>query len=149
MEVQLKRISNTCQDICGHDLAIVRSEQKCALVEDQKSFEMQKMMVRTNQLLHTTEATGSKVYPQESEVKTEGRTIKLVLSLKQFHTQFYCFYDKGSTRAMVCLQGLHLSDMFQCSNVVTSLGLKSYCPWCFKLGGNMETIATHLREVHY
>ena len=27
--------------------------------------------------------------------------------------------------------------------------VKSFCPWCFKLGGNTETIATHLREVLY
>ena len=52
-------------------------------------------------------------------------------------------------RAMVGLQGQHTSDAFQCSNVSSSVGLKSFCPWCFKLDGNMETIATHLREVHY
>ena len=50
---------------------------------------------------------------------------------------------------MVDLQGLHMSDAFWSSNVSISVGLKSFYPWCFKLGGNMETIATHLREVHY
>ena len=50
---------------------------------------------------------------------------------------------------MVGLQELHLSDAYRCSNVSSSVGLKSFCPWCFKLGGNTETIATHLREVHY
>ena len=29
------------------------------------------------------------------------------------------------------------------------MGLKSFCPCCYKLVGNMETIATHMREVHY
>ena len=29
------------------------------------------------------------------------------------------------------------------------MGLKSFCPWCFKLGGNTETIAIQLREVHF
>ena len=32
---------------------------------------------------------------------------------------------------------------------ISTMGLKSFCLWCFKLGGNTETIATHLREVHY
>ena len=59
------------------------------------------------------------------------------------------FYEKGTTRVMVGLQGLHTSNALCCSNVSTSVGLKSFCPWCFKPGGNMETIATHLWEVHY
>ena len=50
---------------------------------------------------------------------------------------------------MVGLQGLHLSDAFRCSNMSSSVGLKSFCPQCFKLGDNTEMIATHLREVHY
>ena len=50
---------------------------------------------------------------------------------------------------MVGFHGLHKSNVFQCSNVSTSAGLKSFCPWCFKLGSIMETIATHLREVNY
>ena len=53
------------------------------------------------------------------------------------------------TKAMVGHQGLHSSDTFRCFNMSSSVGLKSFCPWCFKLGGNTETIATHLREVHY
>ena len=53
------------------------------------------------------------------------------------------------TMAMVGLQGIHSGDAFRCSNVSSSLGLKSFCPWCFKLGGSTEVIATHLREVHY
>ena len=50
---------------------------------------------------------------------------------------------------MVGFQGLHLDDAFRCSNISYSVGLKSFCPWCFKLGGNTEMIATHLQEVHY
>ena len=83
------------------------------------------------------------------EAETDGRAKKLVQSLKQYHAQFYYFYEKGSTRAMIGLQGLHSNDMFWCSTVAASMGLKSFCPWCFKLGGNTETITTHLREVHY
>ena len=29
------------------------------------------------------------------------------------------------------------------------VGLKLFCPWCFKLGGNTKTIAIHLTEIHY
>ena len=62
---------------------------------------------------------------------------------------FYQFYEKGTTWAMVGLQGLHTSGTFRCSNVLASMGLKSFCPWCLKMGGNTETITIHLREVHY
>ena len=137
METQMKRIGDSHQDIWGHDHKIVRTEQKCALVEDHTSFEMRRMMTRTDQLLHIAEATGSRVYTRESEVGTHGPAKALVLSLKQFHAHFYRLYEKGTTRAMVGLQWLH-----------TSVGLKSFCP-CFKFGGNTETISTHLREVHY
>ena len=34
MEAQMKRIMDSHQDVWGHDLAIVRSEQKCALAKD-------------------------------------------------------------------------------------------------------------------
>ena len=50
---------------------------------------------------------------------------------------------------MVGLQGLHISDVFRCSNMSSSIGLKSFQSWCYKLWGNTETIATHLWEVHY
>ena len=73
MEAQLKRIRDCHQDAWGHDLAIVKSEQKHTLAKDQDSFKMQRMAVRTDQLLHIMEATGSKVHQQESEAKTGGR----------------------------------------------------------------------------
>ena len=50
---------------------------------------------------------------------------------------------------MVGLQGLHTNDTSQCSNVSSSVGLKLFFPWCFKLGANTEMISTHLKEVHY
>ena len=110
---------------------------------------MQKMMVRTDQLLCIAKATGSKIYTRESEAETHGRVKNLVLSLKQYHAHYYQFYEKATTRATVGLQGLHTSDAFWCSNVSASVGLISFCLWYFMLGDNMETIATHLREVHY
>ena len=64
-ETQLKGLSDSFQDIWGHDHKIVRTEWKCTLVEDCTSFEMRQMMTRTNQLLYIAEATGSKVYTQQ------------------------------------------------------------------------------------
>ena len=53
------------------------------------------------------------------------------------------------TCSMVSLQGLYLGDAFRHPNVSTSVGLKSFCPWCLKLGRNTETIAICLWQVHY
>ena len=106
-------------------------------------------MVRTEQLLHIAEATGSRIHTRESEAETDSQVRALVLSLKQYHTHYYRFYAKGTMRAMVGLQGLHTSNAFRHFNVFSSVRLKCFCPWCFKLGGNTETIATHLQEVHY
>ena len=73
----------------------------------------------------------------------------LVLSLKQYHACYYWLYEKGMTRAMVGLQGLHSGDAFRCSNVSFQCGAKIILPLVFQVGGNTEMIATHLREVHY
>ena len=85
-----------------------------------------------------SEATGSTIYTRGSKTEAHGRTKTLVLLLKQYCTHYYWFYERGMTRAMVGLQGLHSSDAFWCSIVSASVGLKSFCPWCFKLGGNTE-----------
>ena len=63
-----------------------------------------------------------------------GHMKALILSLKQYHAHYYWLYQKGMTRAMVGLQGLHLGNTFRFSNVSSSVGRKSFCPWCFKLG---------------
>ena len=73
MEAQMKGIGVSHQDVWGHDLAIIRSEQKCTLARDQDSFEMWKVMVRTDQLLCIAEATDSKVHQWGSEPGTDGR----------------------------------------------------------------------------
>ena len=96
-EAQLKRIRDSYQDVWGHDHENIRTEQKCALVEDQNSFEMWKMKVRTDWLLCINEVTGSKIYTRESEGKDFG------IVMKQYHTHYYQFYEKGTTRAMVGL----------------------------------------------
>ena len=149
METQIKRIRDSHQDVWGHDHKIVRTEWKCALVEDCTSFEMRRMMTRTDQLLHIAKATGSKVYTRESEVGTCSLAKALVLSLKHFHAHFYRLYKKRTTREMVGLQGLHTSNTFQHLNISASVGLNSFCPWCFKFRGNTKTITTHLSELHY
>ena len=124
-----------------HNHESIHIEWDYALVEDHNSFEMCRMTVRTDQLLHIAVATGSQIYTRDLEAKAHGQARTLVLSLKQYHTNY--FYEKRMTRVMVGLQGLHSRDAFRCSNI------KSFSPWHFKLGGNTEMIATHLREVHY
>ena len=134
--------------MCGNN-RIIRTEQKHALVDDHTSFKMRRMATRTDHLFHIAEATGSKMYTRESKAEVQGPAKALVLSLKQVHAHYYRLYEKGTTRAMVGLQGLHSSDAFWHSNVLIGVGLKSFCLWCFKFGGNTKTITTHLREVHY
>ena len=90
-----------------------------------------------------------KFIPETQKAKAHGWMNTLVLSLKWYHVHCYLFYEKRTTRAMVGPQGLHSSDTFGCCNLSSSVGLKSFCPCWFKLGGNTEMIATHLREVHY
>ena len=135
MEDQLKRIRESHQDVWDHDLAIVKSEWKHALAKDQDSFEMCNMTVRTDQLLHITETVDSQVHHWGSEAETDGMVKKLRQSLKQYHTRFHYFYEKGSNRAIIGLHRLHPNDVFWCLNVPASVGVKSFCPWCFKLGG--------------
>ena len=95
----------------GHDQECLRAEQKHALVEDCNSYEMQKMAIRTDQLLHISETTGSRVHTRELESETHGRVKTLLLSLKQY-ANYYQFYENETTRAMVGLQGLYMSDAF-------------------------------------
>ena len=79
----------------------------------------------------------------------QGRKKTLVQSLKQYHAHFYLLYEKGMTSGVVSLQGWHSGNAFRHPNVSASVGLKSFCPWYLKLGGNTETITIHLWEVHY
>ena len=132
---QLKWISDSHQDVWGHDQEVIRTEPDHTLEEDCNFFDMHKMRVKMDQLLHISEATNSKVYTHELEAEAHGQMKALVLSLKQYYTHYYQLYEKGTTRAMVGLQGLHSGDAFRCSNISSSVGLKSFFPWCFKLGG--------------
>ena len=142
-------IGDSHHAVWGHDYEVIRTEWDCALKEDHSSFEMNKMMVRTNKLLQIKEVTHSKIHTHESEAEVPERKKTLVQLLKQFHAHFYWLFKKGTTHAMVGLQGLHLGEAFKCSNVSGNMGLKSFRPWCLQLGGRTKTIAIHLKEVHY
>ena len=50
---------------------------------------------------------------------------------------------------MIGLQALHSGNALKCPSISAGVQLKLFCPWCLKLGGNMETIAIHFHEVHY
>ena len=87
-------------------------EWNCTLAEEGNSFEMGRMMVRTDQLLCTAVATDSQIYTRDSEAKAHGQAKTLVLLLKQYHAHYYHFYENGMARAMIDLQGLHSSNAF-------------------------------------
>ena len=110
------------------------------LEEDHSSFKMHKMMFRSEQLLHIKEATNLKDYTWESEAKAHGQMRTLVLSLEQYHAHYYQIYEKGMTKAMVGLQGLHCDDAFRHPNISSNMKLKSFCPWCFKLEGTLKQL---------
>ena len=57
-EAQLKQIDESHQAVLGHNHKIIWKEQNCTVVEDCRSFEIQRMMVSTEQLLNIKEATG-------------------------------------------------------------------------------------------
>ena len=148
-ETQMKRIEGGHQDMWGHDHKIIRTKWKYSLVDDCTFFKMIRMATGTDQLICIAEATGSKIDTRKSEAEAQGPAKTLALSLKQSHAHYYRLYENGTTRAIMDLQGLHSSDAFQHLNALASMGLKSFCPWCFKFRGNTKTIVTHLREVHY
>ena len=143
-------IGKNHQALWGSDFSIVKEEQDLTLKEDYTSFSVDKIAVQTVWLLQIKEATNTKnIHPRELKAGVHRKEKTLVQSLKQFYTHFYWLYKKGMTCAMVSLQGLYSGDAFRCPNIPSGMGLKSFCPWCFKLGGNIETITIHLPEVHY
>ena len=148
-EAQLRWIKDSHQAIWDSGHEVIQTEWLITLEEDHTSFEVNRMTIQTKQLILIKEATHSKVHTWESEAEVHDQKKALVQSLKQFHACFYQLYEKGTTWAMVSLQGLHASDLFRCINVLVGVGIKSFCLWCLKLGGNTETIAIYLREVYY
>ena len=88
-EVQVRQIKDSCQAIWDSDHEIVQTEWLITLEEDHTSFEVNRMTIRTEQLLGVKEATHSKVYTWDSEAEAHGQKKTLVQSLKQFHAHFY------------------------------------------------------------
>ena len=78
-EAQLKCIGDSHQAVWGHDHEIVRTAWDDTLEEDWNSFEMHKMLVRTDQLICIAETTNSKIYAQGSEAEAHGWAKILVL----------------------------------------------------------------------
>ena len=89
------------------------------------------------------------IFPHEHEAEVHWKKKTMVQSLKQFHAHYYWLYEKDMTHVIVSLQGLYSGDTFRCPNISAIVGLKSFCPWCLKLGGSTVTITIHLCEVHY
>ena len=121
---------------CLHKIIRTRVET-CTLAADCTSFKMRRMATRTNQLLHMAEATGSKVYTGESEAegsrpsKGLGPVLEtvphlLLQPLQEGDNQGY----GGSPRPTLewCIPASE--------HIGKHVGLKSFCPLCFKFGGN-------------
>ena len=109
---------------------------------------MRWMATRTNQLIHIAEATGSKFYPRDSEAGSSGFGGGLGPVLETVPCSvLQVLHEKGPTKAMVGLQGLHSSDAFWWSeHVSASVGLKSFCPLVPQIQGKtLKTLVTHLQ----
>ena len=96
-EAQQKQIVDSHQAVWGTDHEIIQTEQELTLEEDHTSFEVNKMTIRTDQLLQIKEATHLKTHWWESQAKVHGWKKTLMQSLKQFHTCFYQLSEKGTT----------------------------------------------------
>ena len=147
LEAHLKWIGDSCQAVWESNYEVIKTEWDLPLKEDCHSFEINKIMDGTEQLLWIKEAVHSKIYPCESEAGVQGRKKTLAQSLKQYHSHFYWLYEK--VWPMPWLACRDSDDAFRCTNISTRMGLKSFFPWCVKLGWNIETIAINLWEVHY
>ena len=61
-------------DSMGNDYGVIKTEWKLTLNDGYGSFEVNTMMVETNQLPCIKEATNAKnIYPQEHEAEVQGR----------------------------------------------------------------------------
>ena len=149
-DAQLEQIENNCNTVWGSDYEAIKTEQDLTSDRDPSSFQVRGMMVFTDQLMLIKVATHVRnISSQKHEANVNRRKKALVQLLKQFHAGFYQLYEKGMICAMVGLQDLQSGEVSKCPSISAGMGLKSFCPWCFKLGGNTETIAIHLPEVHY
>ena len=67
-----------------NDHEIIQTEWEITLKEHHTSFKVNKMTVRTDQLLRIKEATHLKIHTWESEAKVHHRKKTLLQSLKQY-----------------------------------------------------------------
>ena len=88
-EAQVRQIRDSYQAILDSNHEVIHTEQLITLEEDHTSFEVNRMIIRTEQLLLIKEATHSKVYTHESEAEVHGQKKTLMQSLKQLHAHFY------------------------------------------------------------
>ena len=65
LEAQLKQIGDSHQAVWESDYEVIKTEWELTLKDNQNSFEVNRMMVRTDQLLRIKEATHSKIHPHE------------------------------------------------------------------------------------
>ena len=137
-EAQVKWIEDSHQAIWDSNHEIVQTDLLITLKEDLTPFEVNKMAIRTKQLLWIKEATHSKVYTWESEAKIHGPDENSHAISKTIPCTLLLIIWKGYDPGHGWLLGLHISDAFRHSNISTSVGLKSFCPWCSKLGGTLK-----------
>ena len=71
-EGKWRQIADSCHTVWVSDYEVIKTEQDLALKEDCSSFEVNKMMVRTNKLLKIKEATHSKSTPVSLRQSSTG-----------------------------------------------------------------------------
>ena len=149
-DAKLEQIGNNHTTVCESNYKTIKTEWNLTLDRDSSSFTVSDMTIYTDQLLQVKVATNvGNIYPHEHEANINCQRKTLVQSLKQFHADYYWLYKKGMTCTMVGLLGLHLDNTLKCPSISAGMGPKLFWPWCLKLGGNTEMIATHLHGVHY
>ena len=147
-EAQLKQIKDSHQAIWESNHEIVWTEQEMTFREDHTSFKVNKITVRTDQLLQIRGhpfknphmgIRGWGPWPKGNPCAIFKTISCMLLSI------IWKWYDLGHGWPPRAIN----EQCFRWCNVSASRGLKSFFPWCLKLGGNTKTITVHLREVHY
>ena len=85
----MQQIKDSHQAIWNSNHETVWTEWEITLKENCTSVEMNKLTVRTDQLLQIKEVSHSKFHTWESEAEVYGQKKILMQSLKQFHAYFY------------------------------------------------------------
>ena len=88
-EAQVRLPKDSQKVIWDSNHEVIWTEWLITLKEDHTSFEVNRKIIQTEQLLQIKEATHSNLYTQEPEADVHGQKKTLMQSLKQFHTYFY------------------------------------------------------------